>query len=538
MPGAKQVNDVPEELAGVYVTVVFAAIMLVAVRQANDALKGGTDYPLGESSSERGAVGAVTFMAMVAGGILAYTTLKEELPRYQWLPFYRGPSEKEVEPRVFDRSKYIDGNQNYPSPGELGRTDEWYQEEETQKQNYWEPNVSTVGMAKLVMSGKSHFRFGKDEYEKDHDYSRDKFREGEEEERAYNARKMSEYLEYERKRKESERQKQQQQQQMAYFPPPQMQPYPMMQYQQQPQMMFQQQAPIQQRQEKIEDSPRIRPATQEPSYVGFYGLVLFLAIITWVSILEHMRKTFFVGSDGKVRKPTQEEGIYIEMTRAVGSVLLGFLTFFFVMNFIQSVPGISAPLIAFIFAIVVAGGSYYASSKLVTVYAKVDEIPRQCLKFDIAGYKNDSDYLEYKKETKAVCEMKNTRIDPSTVQEWMWENLTFYLPFVTSIGIFCVVSVLGAAKVQASMKNPPLIKPIIPALAVCAISLITGVVIIGTGRNPYFWRDTEEKAAERRQNALNRLTKKFTTDCPAQCTKLCQQTLRLLIQDAGKDCKF
>lgn len=186
-------ENIVDDFTGMYVTVAFGAIVMVAISQASSALENGTTQSAKDNKSIKfGTIGATLFLVLITAFIVAVRQFRN--------PWYTGTDKEGNGIRFWQTSKYVNNNPRHLSPGDLGHTEEWYEFDEGQKQSYWEPNVQATGMAKLVMSGKPHFKFKKDSYGDDHDYSRDSYRDGEEELRAYRARKIYEYEQSKKKK--------------------------------------------------------------------------------------------------------------------------------------------------------------------------------------------------------------------------------------------------------------------------------------------------------------------------------------------------
>jgi hypothetical protein len=400
-------------------------------------------------------------------------------------------------------------------------------------------------MAKLVMSGKKHFKFGKDEYSKDHDYSRDAYRHGEEEERAYEARKLSERIERERKRKEAAEAKRPIVQIMQAPAPT---PYIPVGYNP---YAYGAPAPA--------AAPNPTPAAQKPvaAYnnrdllppypAGHplrddrpYGIILVIIIIGWIATLEAFRRKYFLDAEGKPRKPTQQEGQQIELIRTGGSVVLGIFTFLFVQTFVDNNPGTGSSVVAGVVAIAVAAGGYYGSGQLVDIYSKVHSTPPQCLKFKPDQFKDDPDYMQYEEATIKVCTQGKEKEKRKTTWQNIRDSAAYYLPFwgymlMYMLGVVFIGGlVYGQGTKNLVSDNSPLVTGVI--LAVMVMAMI--IVPIGGYEVPYFVGEQPKKedSETKRAEALSRLTEKLTTKCEPECTAMCQATLETLLKYASRAC--
>ena len=544
--GADNVQEVPGEFAGAYLSVAFMAFMFFALTQVLAEINKGVNKTATDEGIEQGTVGSLLLLMMGAGAILAVTTLNAE-----WKDRF---GEKLIHTDTFNRKLFVGGDPRHKSPAALGRSSDFYDPSITKKrkQNYWEGNVRAVGLASLVGSGKSHFKLGKDEYDVDHDYSKDAYRKGEEEQRAREARKLSERIKRERQRQEEIQAKRPivQVMQTPAYP----QTFPQQQYYYPPPPQHQLVAPA--------PAPAVNPAPHSNKAVAHYGddgsllppyppghplrddrpygILFVMLILAWVAVLEAMRRKYFIDAEGNPRKPTQEEGMQVELVRTAGSVVLGMASFMFVQTFLNNNPGSGSTTVAAVAAIVVSGVAYMGSGQLVDIYSKVHSTPPQCLKFKPDQFRDDPDYIEYEKLSLQLCTQKKEEAKPKSWQQLLGESFSYYLPFWSYMLAFILtlVAIGFLARTSSSdmiQKGVPLMTGVIIFIAFFSMIIIP----LGGYELPWFEKPKtkdEISLEEKADAALARLSAKLTTRCPNECTPMCHETLNVLLKYARRAC--
>ncbi len=522
--GKKYVQKVPSQFAEIYIEVGFVALVVVFAFMAMSTIGADLEGSGEEASAAEGASGMLVLLIAGAGLLYGSTTLmataegKRAVETLRFGVIGKGPREHE----------FYSGSTRKLSHGDAG--------------------IHTTGLAAVVMGGNKNFKFLEDEYPHDHDYSRDMFREGEESDRARDARTLSAHYRREKQEREEKeknirvqlaKEQQQQQPQPATIPGIQMFAAPYNPYIQAPLMpAMAAPMPIQHppsavmSSQKSQGAPksdfegsRFDPAFLLPPYPAGhplrdespYAMVLFFAIVAWLALLEGMRRQYFVGSDGKPRKPNQKEINIVEIVRLAGSLLLGTLTYLWIRQVLDNNPGFGSQWVAFAVAIGAFGLGYFGSERVVQPARETVTVPRVCLAWSYDKFVKDTDYLIYEEEIMRKCAYGDRPVR-SRFEEY-YDAFWYYLYFWLSILVFVIFLAVGLGP---GVGAGAFLVAIFPAILI-----------------PYYgqelpWKPSQKSEAQR---ALGRLTQKLAVDCKQECVSYCKDTLTRLMEKAQRECK-
>lgn len=526
--GAKNVQKTPSRFAEIYIEVGFVAIivvfMYVALRTIGSDVSGVEE----QESTAAGVTGMLVLLIAGAGLLFGSTTLLET------------PEGRDAAEKILTWSRMNEAI----ALGMKKRGEDWHFEKE-RKQHHLEPNVHSTGLAAVVMAHNKNFKFLEDEYPTDHDYSRDKFRESEEADRARDAKELSKHYNQEKKeRAEQEKNihitiaKQQQQSAVPVAPQVNMFATPYQPYIQAPMMpgvapMPVQHAPTIIKEQNKQGAPKTSSDFSNllPPYpVGHpfrdetpYGMVLVVGIAGWLAALEFMRRRYFFADDGKTpRKPNSKESGQIEIIRMAGSAGLGLVTFLYVRQIVENNPGTGSHYVAALVGLLAGFGAFFGSEGLVEPARETVQVPKVCRKYSYDTMKNDPDYKIYKEEIQRKCTYGD-RPTRDRYDIW-WDWIYYYLRYWIALFVFAIFFTILRVKTGAAAS--------ISDIGLFFLLLGAAIII------PWFdielpWKPHQATLS---QQALARFADKLSLSCKEQCLDYCRKTYVQLIDEAKENC--